>query len=92
MRYPFRFSQEARLAGLVWSSCYLALAPLDTPAAARSFLEYWQPWAAIFVETELWQTLLEEARCANVPVALVNARASTHALAVPPCCSNALLT
>ena len=67
---------EARFASLVWASCNLVLAPLDTTAAARSFLAHWQPWAAIFVETELWPNLLEEARCANVPVALVNARAS----------------
>ena len=67
---------EARLASPVWAACHLILAPLDTPTAARAFLAHWQPCAAVFVETELWPNLLEEARRANVPVALVNARAS----------------
>ena len=67
---------EARAASPRWAACYLALAPLDTPQAARAFLRHWQPCAAIFVESELWPNLLEEARCKGVPVALVNARMS----------------
>lgn len=74
---------EARSASPLWAHCHLALAPLDTAAAAARFLRHWQPCAAIFVESELWPTLLEEARCAGLPVALVNARAS------PALCSQA---
>jgi 3-deoxy-D-manno-octulosonic-acid transferase len=81
---------EARSASPVWDDCHLALAPLDTPRAARAFLRHWQPCAAIFVESELWPNLLEEARCVGLPVALVNARMSaasarrwSYALAAP---------
>ena len=66
---------EARLASPIWAACHLVLAPIDTTAAARAVLAHWQPCAAVFVETELWPNLLEEARRAQVPVALVNARA-----------------
>lgn len=66
---------EARLTSSAWATCELALLPLDTPAAARAFFAHWRPCAAVFVESELWPNLLEEACCAEVPVALVNARA-----------------
>ena len=72
---------EARLASPVWTSCDLGLAPLDTPAAARAFLAHWRPCAAVFVESELWPNLLEETCCAEVPIALVNARAFLHCTA-----------
>lgn len=48
--------------------------PVDTPQAARRFLERWQPDLAIFVESELWPNLLMGLRQRRVPVALLSAR------------------
>ncbi len=50
--------------------------PLDTPAAARRFLQWWRPAAAVFVESELWPNLLLRAREQGVKLALLGARVS----------------
>lgn len=52
--------------------------PVDRAAWVRRFLEYWQPAAALWVESELWPNLLLESRRAGIPMALVNARMSEH--------------
>lgn len=49
-------------------------APLDTPRAARRFLDHWRPALAIFVESELWPNLLQDAYARGVKLALVSAR------------------
>ncbi|MCY4207316.1 MAG: 3-deoxy-D-manno-octulosonic acid transferase [Roseovarius sp.] len=51
-------------------------APLDSTASIDRFLNYWQPDAAIFVESELWPNMLTTTRCRNIPLALINARIS----------------
>ncbi|WP_259400224.1 3-deoxy-D-manno-octulosonic acid transferase [Roseovarius sp. SCSIO 43702] len=51
-------------------------APLDTRAALRRFLAHWHPDAGLFVESELWPHMIEEADAAGVPLGLVNARIS----------------
>lgn len=48
--------------------------PLDTPGAARRFLDHWKPDLAIFVESELWPHLLLGARARGTKLALVSAR------------------
>ena len=51
-------------------------APLDIPGAVDRFYDHWRPDAAIFVESELWPTMLIHGRKMGVPLALLNARLS----------------
>jgi 3-deoxy-D-manno-octulosonic-acid transferase len=48
--------------------------PFDTPGAVRRFLRAARPAVGVLMETEVWPTLLHEARRAGVPVVLANAR------------------
>ena len=48
--------------------------PVDTPAAARRFLDHWKPDLAVFVESELWPNLLLGAKARGTRLALVSAR------------------
>lgn len=50
------------------------MAPLDTPAIARRFIQHWKPDLLILGESEIWPNLLDTARKAGVKRALVNAR------------------
>lgn len=36
-------------------------APVDTPVAVERFLQHWTPEAAVFMESELWPTLVLKA-------------------------------
>ena len=54
-------------------------APLDTPAAVRRFLDHWRPALGVFVESELWPSLILGAKRDGVRLALVSARLSTGA-------------
>jgi 3-deoxy-D-manno-octulosonic-acid transferase len=49
-------------------------APLDTPRAVRRFLDHWRPGLAIFVESELWPNLIQDAQARGVRLALLSAR------------------
>lgn len=51
-----------------------AMAPLDTPMAARRFIQHWRPDLCIFAEGEIWPNLILEAGRAGARRALVNAR------------------
>ena len=55
--------------------------PLDLRPAVRRFLDYWQPDAAIAVESEIWPTTLLELRRRQIPQILVNARMSDRSFA-----------
>lgn len=55
--------------------------PLDTPAAARRFLDHWRPDAGVFVESEIWPNLIESAGDRGIPLMLINARLSERTLA-----------
>lgn len=48
--------------------------PVDTPAAARRFLDHWRPDLAVFVESELWPNLLLGAKARGAKLALISAR------------------
>lgn len=48
--------------------------PLDTPGAARRFLDHWKPDLVVFVESELWPNLLLGAKARGAKLALVSAR------------------
>ncbi len=52
--------------------------PVDRPDAVVRFLDYWQPTAALWVESELWPNLVRETRRRGVPTGLVNARMSAR--------------
>lgn len=50
--------------------------PLDVKRAVNRFLDHWQPDLAIFAESEIWPTTIQELAKRNVPQILVNARMS----------------
>jgi 3-deoxy-D-manno-octulosonic-acid transferase len=49
-------------------------APVDTPGAARRFLDHWQPALAVFVESEIWPNLILSAKSRGTRLALLSAR------------------
>lgn len=66
---------SARLMGKeVPENAIHAMAPLDTPMAARRFIQHWKPDLCIFAEGEIWPNLILEAGRAGARRALVNAR------------------
>jgi 3-deoxy-D-manno-octulosonic-acid transferase len=50
--------------------------PYDSPRFVRRFLRAWRPSLGILMETEVWPTLIDECRRADVPLVLTNARMS----------------
>lgn len=50
--------------------------PLDTPDFARRFVDHWQPDIAIFAESEIWPSLIDETKHRGIPLVLVNGRVS----------------
>lgn len=48
--------------------------PIDDAAITRKFINHIHPVMAIFIETELWATMLYELSCQNIPSVMVNAR------------------
>ncbi|AOJ09102.1 lipid IV(A) 3-deoxy-D-manno-octulosonic acid transferase [Burkholderia mayonis] len=57
------------------SRCYL---PYDLPHVVRRFLHAWRPSLGLVMETEVWPTLIDECRRADVPLVLTNARMSAR--------------
>ena len=51
-------------------------APFDIAAFVDRFLGYWRPELAVFVESELWPTIVRRLAAAGTPLVLVNARLS----------------
>lgn len=43
-------------------------APVDTPTAVERFLLHWAPQAAIFMESELWPTLILQSAVKGVSI------------------------
>ncbi|MFT4065240.1 lipid IV(A) 3-deoxy-D-manno-octulosonic acid transferase [Paraburkholderia sp.] len=52
--------------------------PYDMPQAVRRFLRAWRPSLGLVMETEVWPTLIDECRRAEVPLVLINARMSAR--------------
>ncbi|MCQ8184933.1 3-deoxy-D-manno-octulosonic acid transferase [Parvularcula maris] len=50
--------------------------PIDQPHFVRSFLDHWKPDAGVFIESELWPIMLDEAGRRDIPLALINGRMS----------------
>ncbi|TAL97877.1 MAG: 3-deoxy-D-manno-octulosonic acid transferase [Paraburkholderia sp.] len=55
-----------------------AYLPYDMPHAVRRFLRAWRPAMGVVMETEVWPTLIDECRRADVPLVLTNARMSAR--------------
>lgn len=55
--------------------------PVDQPHWVRSFLDYWRPALALWVESELWPNLLNEAQSRRIPAILLNGRMSHRSFA-----------
>lgn len=50
--------------------------PVDTPFAAKRFLNHFKPVLGLIMETELWFNLIDQAKQKQIPVALLSARLS----------------
>lgn len=50
--------------------------PVDSFFCVQNFLNYWQPRAALFVESEIWPNLIYEAHQRGISSFLINARMS----------------
>ncbi|MBI3701889.1 MAG: 3-deoxy-D-manno-octulosonic acid transferase [Afipia sp.] len=50
--------------------------PVDAPRFVETFLEYWQPGLALFIESDLWPNLIVAASERRIPMVLINARMS----------------
>lgn len=51
-------------------------APVDHPDWIRNFLDHWNPNMALWVESELWPTMLNFLKKRHIPAALLNAHMS----------------
>jgi len=48
--------------------------PIDTNFISNSFLDYWKPSLAIFVDSEIWPNMLLNIKKKSIPAILLNAR------------------
>ena len=48
--------------------------PIDTNYHTEKFLNYWRPSIAIFVDSEIWPNMLNNAKKRNISLVLLNAR------------------
>lgn len=53
--------------------------PVDRPRWVRRFLDHWRPNLAIWMESDLWPSLVTEAHARRIPLAIVDARLSADA-------------
>lgn len=54
--------------------------PYDFPGPTKRFIRYYRPRAGVLMEREVWPNLLAAAKSHDVPMLLVSARLSDHAL------------
>ena len=50
--------------------------PLDNVHIINNFLNYWKPSSVIFVESEIWPTMISQIKKRDIKVILINARMS----------------
>ena len=48
--------------------------PIDTNFISKSFLNYWKPSLAIFIDSEIWPNMLINLKRRSIPTVLLNAR------------------
>ena len=48
--------------------------PIDSNSLTKKFINYWNPSAAIFVESEIWPNMLMNIKKKSIPLILLNAR------------------
>ncbi len=51
--------------------------PIDTKEAVASFLNYWRPQVAIWMESEIWPNLINQTSIRDIPMMMLNARMTT---------------
>ncbi len=56
--------------------CFHQFVPLDHPDWVIRFLNYWKPDGVVWVESDLWPSLLSHVRARKIPAALLNAKLS----------------
>jgi len=59
--------------------CRHQFLPLDTPGAARRFLDHWHPDLCVWAEQDLWPGLTWRAARRGIPLAMVGARMNARA-------------
>lgn len=52
--------------------------PFDCPSWVKAFLDHWKPNAAVWLESELWPTMLHALKDRKVPLMMVNGRISAR--------------
>jgi 3-deoxy-D-manno-octulosonic-acid transferase len=52
--------------------------PLDRPEWVKAFLDHWTPDLVLWMESEIWPSMLSEIKARNIPAALINARLSSR--------------
>jgi 3-deoxy-D-manno-octulosonic-acid transferase len=68
---------SARLLGeRLPAGCIHQFMPLDVPQWIERFLDYWQPGAVLWTESEFWPNAIAAIRARGIPLALINARLS----------------
>ncbi len=55
--------------------------PLDVPSWVERFLKHWRPQAAVFVESEIWPSLISKIDAHGIPRLLINASLSERSVA-----------
>ena len=48
--------------------------PIDTDYNTQKFLNYWKPSIAIFIDSEIWPTMITNIKKRSIPIILLNAR------------------
>jgi 3-deoxy-D-manno-octulosonic-acid transferase len=61
--------------------CLHQFSVADHPYWVKKFLDYWQPCAAFFLESEIWPNIMDELHTRKVPTLLINARLSQKSFA-----------
>ena len=54
--------------------------PVDNEKVSRKFLSYWQPDVAVWCESELWPSIINQTKILDIPMYLINARISKKTL------------
>ena len=48
--------------------------PIDTSFLSKKFLDYWKPYCAFFIDSEIWPNMLQSLKRKNIPIILLNGR------------------